>query len=157
MLLETIEAVNTTLVANLSTSEGYTIYYGSGSFKELQEYFQVDDSRFPILWWVKEENSTLVSSSPIPFSNRAYDTHSLSYILLKNVDIDITTRDSDLNVCDKILTRFSFEWDNFNATVGDIVVNNSSKQPVYNNSVNSMVGMLYNINITAPNDLDYCG
>ena len=157
MLLETIESVNTTLVSNLSAHEGYTIYYGSGSIKEMMEYFQRDDSRFPIMWWAKEENTTLVSSVQIPFSNRAYDTHALSYIFLNNVDIDNPSRETDLNTCDKILTRFSYEWDIFNATIGDITVNSSSKAPLYNNSTNAMVGMAYSINITAPNDLDYCG
>ena len=159
MLLGTIDTINANIATNLSTDLGYTLYYDTGSVMELQEYFTVDDSRFPIMWWAKEEGAGIVSGNEIPFSNTSFDNHSLSFILLMALDIDSSFQDRKdaLNTCDEIMTQFVYQWQTYELSFGN--VSNLTKgaiSPLYHNSINAMVGVSCNITFNAPSDFNYC-
>lgn len=160
MLLGTIDTINASITSSVASDMGITLYYDTGSITELQEYMIVDDSRFPILWWAKEEGTGIVSGSEIPSSYVSYDNHSLSFILLTSLDIDSSfqTRKDALNQCDEIMSRFIFNWQNYDLSFGSTSnFVKSAISPLYHNSVNAMVGVSCNITFNAPNDTNYCG
>lgn len=157
MLLETIDTVNTNIVSNIATKLGSTLYYGGGSLKELEEYFLVDDSRFPIIWWIKEEGANVKTSAPIAGSYTAYDQHNLSYVLHYGIDIDNPDRKGSLEAADRIVSLFEYEWRNYQLDYGNTNVTGVSVFPQYHKTNNAMVGMAFSLTVQAPNDSNYCG
>ena len=135
MLLGTIDSVNDNIVSSLATKLGITLYYGTGSIKELEEYFLVDDSRFPIIWWIKEEGVNIKTSANIPGSNVAYDSHTLSYVLHYGIDIDNPNRKGGVEASDRIVSMFEYEWRNYDLTYGETNVTGVSVFPQYHKSL----------------------
>lgn len=158
MLLKELDYINSQIAESLNSRFDAQFSYGTGSIKDMNSFIIDEQPTLPLIWWVRDDATTIKSTVKVPFSSMNISTISAAYMIWVSSDIDDTLKDKNENHydLDTIASTFITAMEAVKPSRGTLTVDGADNTTNINRTTNGLVGVGVSMTIVSPDNIDYC-